>query len=71
MQFLLFVLEKTCVTSFHAHREREDTALVLALRVNRDLTAVHRDQILADHQTHSDAFVVHLRRSLQLAKQLE
>ena len=52
----------------HLHREGEDAALVLSIRVHLDCAMVHPHQVLADHQAHANALVVELGRPSQLAK---
>ena len=59
------------IRQVHFHGEDEDAALVLTIRVHRNLSSAVLNDALADHETDSDALLVEAAGSLHFAKHAE
>ena len=64
-------LYQTVFVFFHLHCERESCAAVFPFRKNFYRAAILNYQVLTNHQSHSDSFMIHFSCPQKLAKELE
>ena len=68
---LIGLLLGELIRKVHFHGEDEDAALVLTIRVHRDLSSAVLNDALADHETNADALLVEVAGPLYFAKHAE